>query len=107
MTITVKYKTEKRRWVPTILFETDTDDVGSIIFDYSGELGADTISTATASTENITAGTPSISSNVVTVATSGAQSGSLAKMELKITTTGGNTLSNLVRFRVKDYYENA
>lgn len=105
MTITVKYKTDRRRWDPTVLYRADVDNVGSITFDYSGELGGDTISTATATTENITAGTPSISSNVVTVAMSGAQEG-ISKLELKITTAAGNTLSNLVRFRAKDYYDN-
>lgn len=105
MTITVKYKTDRVRWSPEVLFRSDVDDVGDIIFDYAGELGADTVSTATASTENITAGTPSISSNVVTVGMSGAQEG-LSKLELKITTTGGSTLSSAVRFRTKDYYEN-
>lgn len=106
MTITVKYKTDRRRWSPDVIFLTDVDDAGNIVFDYTGELGADTVSTATATTSDITAGTPSISSNVVTVALSSAQEG-VAKMELKITTSGGITLSNLVRFRVKDFYTNA
>ncbi len=107
MTITVKYKTSRRRWDPEILFRTDKDDVANAVFDYSGELGTDTVSVATASTENITAGTPSISSNVVTVAMSAGQEGATAKMELKVTTTGGLVLSNLVRFKVKDYYDDA
>ena len=107
MTITVKFKTDRKRWDHTVLFPMDADDVGSITFDYSGELGGDTISTATATANNITAGTPSISSNVVTVAMSGAQADSLGKLELKITTTGGNTLSNMVRFRIRDYYGNS
>ena len=104
MTITVKFKTQRNRWNPQLLFKMDKDDAGNIVFDYSGELGADTVSTATATTENITAGTPSINSNVVTVAMSSAEEG-VSRMELKITTTGGDTLTNLVRFRAKDYYE--
>lgn len=105
MTITVKYKTQRNRWNPALLFDTDKDDVGSIIFDYGGELGGDAVSTATATTSNITAGTPSVSGNVVTVAMSAGKAGTTAKMELKITTTGGKTLSNTVRFRVTDNYE--
>lgn len=107
MTVTVKFKTQKNRWSPTLLFEMDKDDVGNIEFDYSGELGADSVSTATVTVDDITAGTPSISNNVVTVAMSSGKEGATAKMELKITTTGGSVLSNLVRFRVTDYYQNA
>ena len=103
MTITVKYKTISRRFAQNMVFNSDVDDSGSIIFDYAGELGADTISTATATTQDITAGTPSITNNVVTVALSAGKEG-IAKMELKITTAGGNTLSSVVRFRVTDNY---
>lgn len=104
MTVTVKYKTNKRRWEPRMLFETDLDDAGNIIFDYSGELGSDTVDTATATTNDVTAGTPSISSNTVTTALSGFTEGSDIKLEMKITTAGGQTLTNLVRFRAIDYY---
>jgi hypothetical protein len=106
MTITVKYKTDRKRWDQTTLFKTDKDDVATITFDYSGELGSDTISTATASSENITIGTPSISSNVVTATVSAGQEGSTAKMELNVVTTGGLTIPTNVRFKVSDYYEN-
>lgn len=107
MTITVKYKTQKNRWSPYLLFETDKDDVCAIEFDYSGELGTDALSTAVATTENITAGATTIANNVVTFTMSAGQEGSTAKVELKVTTTGSKTLSNIVRFRVKDYYGNA
>lgn len=107
MTITVKFKTQKNRWNPKLVYLKDLDDVGDIIFDYSGVLGGDTVSTATATTDDITAGTPSISSNVVTTQISGGVSGSTGKMEMRITTTNGSTLSNLVRFKVTDYYQDA
>lgn len=103
MTITVKYKTLSRRFDQNMMFNADVDDVGNIEFDYSGELGGDTISTAAVTTQDITAGTPANVNNVVTVALSAGKEG-IAKMELKITTTGGNTLSSVVRFRVRDYY---
>lgn len=106
MTITVKYKTDRVRYQPKVLFNTDVDDVGDITFDYSGHLGGDTIDTATVTANDITAGSPTISSNIVTVPLSGGKAG-IAKMELKITTTGGSTLSSLVRFRIKDYYGDA
>jgi carbon monoxide dehydrogenase subunit G len=106
MTITVKYKTVKRRWEPKMVFNTDIDDVRNIVFDYSGELGSDAISTATATASDITAGSPSIAANVVTISMSGGTAGSMAKLELKVTTTGGDTISNTVRFRAKDNYEN-
>ena len=103
MTITVQYKTDRTRWDQSVLFETDVDDQGAITFDYSSELGGDTVSTAVSTTDGVTAGTHSISSNVVTVALSGFNEG-LAKLELKMTSTAGNVLSNNVRFRVKDHY---
>lgn len=107
MTITVKYKTQKNRWSPGLIFETDKDDVGDLTIDYSGELGADTVSAVTATANNITAGSPTISSNIVTVPLSGGNSGSTAKLEVSMDTTGGSTLAILIRFRVKDYYGNA
>lgn len=103
MTVTVDFKTHKKRFKQNMVFELDQDDVDDIVFDYGGELGADTVSTASATTSDVTAGTPSISSNVVTVQLSGGSVGT-AKMEMQITTAGGKTLTNVVRFKVKDYY---
>lgn len=103
MTVTVDFKTHKRRFKQNMLFELDKDDVDDIVFDYSNELESDTISTATATTSDITAATPEISSNIVTVQLSGGNVAT-AKVELKITTSDGKTLTNVVRFRVKDYY---
>lgn len=105
MTITAKYKTNEVRWSPTVLFDTDTGDAGDIIFNYAGELGADTVSTAGVKSENITAGAPSITNNTVTVNMSAAQAG-VSKMELTINTAGGSVLTTLVRFRAVDYYDN-
>ena len=104
MTITVKYKTDRRRWSEDVLYRTDKDDVANITFDYSGELGTDTIDSATVNSENITIGTPSITNNVVTATVSAGQEGSIAKMELNVVTTGGLTIPTKVRFKVKDYY---
>lgn len=104
MTVTVKYKTQSRRWYPNILFNTDIDDVNNLVVDYSGEIDTDTVSTVTVVTNDITAGTPSISNNVVTIALSGFREGSNTRLELTMTTTAGNVFATTVRFRAKDYY---
>lgn len=105
MTVTVKYKNVVNRWSSTLVYDKDQDDVSDIVFNYSGELGSDTISTATATTTDITAGSPTISANTVTFSISGGDPGGIGRLELKIVTTGGDTLSNNVKFRVNDYYE--
>lgn len=103
--ITVQLKTNKTQWNPGLLFDVDMDDISNLIFDYSGELGSDTIGTATVTASNITAGTPSISGNRVTIEISGGKAGTTAKLELKIVTAGGLQMSNPIRIRVYDYYE--
>lgn len=103
MTITVKYKTLKRRYVPGMVFDADIDDVGDIIIDYSGEVGGDSVSSVSVTTSDITAGTPAISGNVVTVALSG-QKETVSKIEVKMTTSSGKVLSSTVRIRATDYY---
>lgn len=102
MTITVAYGNQKNRWGPNLTFNTDLNDVRDVVWDYTGELGTDTVSTATATTTDITAGTPSISSNVVTVAMSAGSEGVIAKLDLKIVTTGGDTISKSINLRVSD-----
>lgn len=103
MAITIQFGENKRLYTPNMYFEKDIDDARNLVIDYSGELDADTVSTATATVENITAGTPSISSNIVTTALSAGNEG-VARVELKITTSGGQTISNALRFRLKDSY---
>jgi hypothetical protein len=107
MTITVEYKTQKNRWYPGLIYEADKDDVGDLVIDYSGELGTDTVSTVTTTANNITAGTPTTSANIVTIPISNGIESSNVKLEVKMTTTGSKTLSITIKFRVKDYYSNA
>ncbi len=103
MTITVEFAGDKRRWSKSMYFEADKNDAGNIVFDYSGELGSDTVSTAAATVENLTAGTPSISSNVVTTALSGLSEGEIAKFELKMTSAANRVIDRTVYIRVVDY----
>lgn len=103
MTITTQFKTDRKRYYPGIMFKSDIDDQGDIIFNYAGELGADTVSTMSVTTDDVTAGIPSISGNSVTIALSGFRDG-VSKMEAKMITTAGKVLSSVVRFRATDYY---
>ena len=80
----------------------DLNDARSMIWDYTGELGTDTISTATATANDITAGTPVISSNIVTVPLSAGQEGSTATLDMEIVTAAGDTISRTVKIKVDD-----
>lgn len=108
MTITAKFKNDRVRLSQETMFSLDKDDVDSLLINYAGRIGTDTLSTVTVSQEDITAGTPSINtggnSREATIAISGGQEGSIARIEVKATTTAGKVLTNLIRFRVKDYY---
>lgn len=103
--ITVQLKTNRNPWDHSLVFDIDKDDISNLVYNYAGELGSDTISTATATTSNITAGATSISGNTVTVQVSAGNAGTMAKLEMKIVTAAGKRMSNPVRFRVTDYYE--
>ena len=101
--ITVDYGNNKTRWGEDLTFRRDVNDIRTLTIDYTGELGSDTISTASASTTNITAATPAISSNIVTTSLSGGSEGTTAKVDMTITTTAGDKLSNTVYLMTEDY----
>ena len=106
MTITVEFKTLKRRFDQGMIYDLDASDVDNVVFDYSGEIGSDTLSTAIVKSDSITAATPVISGNTVTIQLSNGSGNGVAKIELKVTTAAGKTLANVVRFRVKENYDN-
>lgn len=101
MTITVKFGSEKRRLEPTHVIDVINDSECNIVFDYSGEIDTDTVSTVTVTGTNVTAGTPSISSNVVTIALSGFNSD--AELQVKMTTTAGRVIDRKVYFRLEQF----
>ena len=102
MTITVEYANQSNRWHDGILFDMDAQDERSVIVDYTGELGTDTVSTAVATTVNITAGASGISSNVVTIPLSAATENTTATLDVLMTTTAGDKISRKISFRVGD-----
>jgi len=103
MTIKVKFGNQDNRWEPGLTFDIDKSDIRDIVWDYTGELGSDTISTATASTTDIGAGSTVIASNVVTIPMSGGVEGAKGTLDLTITTAGSDTISRTVNFRIKDF----
>jgi hypothetical protein len=102
MTITVKLGTDRRRWFDGIQFTMDKSDIRTLTLDYSGELGTDTVSSVSTSDENLTTGTPAISSNVVTISISAVQEGSVAYTDVTMTTTAGDVISTKVRIKGVD-----
>ena len=102
MTITVEYANQSNRWHDGILFDMDAQDERSVIVDYTGEIGSDTVSTAVSTTVNITAGASGISSNVVTIPLSAATENTTATLDVLMTTTAGDKISRKVSFRVGD-----
>jgi hypothetical protein len=102
MTITVKLGTEQRRWFDGILFDMDTADVRTLTIDYSGEIGSDTVASVTTTDQDITAGTPVFSSNVVTTSLSSPTEGAISYTDILMTTTAGDKISTKVRFRGVD-----
>lgn len=100
--ITAKLGTNRVRLSSTTTFDMDTADVQDLVLDYSGELGSDTVSAVTKSTENLTAATPSISSNVVTISLSGAIDGTKGWIEVNMTTTASNVINRKIYIRGAD-----
>lgn len=103
MTITAKLGTNRVRLENGVTFEMDKSDIRSLVIDYTGELGSDTVSTVTATTTDITAGTPSISSNVVTISLSGGSENATAKVDVEMTTAAGDVISRIIYVRVRDF----
>ena len=104
MAISVQYKQLTRRYSPNMVFNTDADDAGNITFNFAGEIGSDTVLTAETTVNNVSAGAPSISGNVVTVNLSNFPDNVRAKVRLKMTTASGAVYNLTVRFSAIDYY---
>lgn len=102
MTITVEYGNQKNRWSEGLVFNADTQDIRSITWDYTGEIGTDTVSTATATAVDITAGTPVVAANTVSIPMSAGNEGSTATLDLLMVTTAGDQISRKVSFNVRD-----
>lgn len=102
MTILVKFANSENRWNSNLTYNIDKDDVLDLDIDYSGEIGADTVSTATTSAKNITAGTPSITANVVTIQLSAGSEDTKATLDVTMTTTASKVLSRTITFKVRD-----
>lgn len=92
------------RWYKDLTFIKDPSDVLDFPLDFSGLLQADTIDTATATGENITVDSTSISGNVVTVFVSGGTAGSTGTIKATITTTNATprTFERSFKVRVRD-----
>jgi hypothetical protein len=103
MTITVECGNQKNRWGEGLVFNIDSQDIRSITWDYTGEIGSDTVSTATATAVDITAGTPVVTANTVSIPMSAGNEGSTATLDLLIVTAAGDQISRKVSFIVGDY----
>lgn len=102
MTITVEMGEQKNIWSKGLTFRADVEDIRNMTWDYTGEIGTDTVLSATAVTENITAGSPSILSNTVVIAVSAGSEGTTGTIDLTMTTTAGSKISRTVRVKVSD-----
>jgi ribosomal protein S28E/S33 len=89
------------KWAKGVQIKKDPSDVIEVTLNFAPFLGADTIDTATCTSDDVDVDSSSVSGNVVTVWLSGGSAGSVATVKTTIVTTNATPRTIQRSFDVK------